>query len=301
MNNEFLSICIPTRNRRHWLERALARLATEIETGDFGPDVVKIYISDNCSTDDTEAMVRHFQTRLPHLNYFCHASNIDGDPNIVFCCQLGTGEYRWVMGDDDAIRPGVLGHVLERLRAIRPALFIVSDGHYAYGFKTPAVFNCYREFASTCMQVNPHALLVHSLITANIFRSDCFNKEIAYAWISGHYRHMHGLVGTLSDTAGRVYVSNRNMIAVRDSSTDPVDGVAWPSDMYKFWGDYLDWVKIQFDLRDLDRNNISQYIRRALILEIRAHPIKSALKYSRHLIRGQSWRSLRKLLKPAFT
>jgi glycosyltransferase involved in cell wall biosynthesis len=296
MDKEFLSICIPTRNRSLWLGRALSQLASEIDANKIGPDVLKIYVSDNCSTDDTESIIKIFQARLPHLIYSRQPSNIGGDPNILHCCNLGAGEYRWVMGDDDTIEPKTLGYILDCLRKFSPALFLNSDGRYACGFKTPKLFGSYREFSQTCMQVNPHMLLAHSLITGNIFRADCFKYDFAISKMETSYGHMYGMVGAMADVSGGVFITDRQTIRVRDSSLDPVDGV-WPVDMYKLWGDYLDWIKQRFDLDDINREDIPKYIRRALILGLKAHPLETAWRYGKNLNRKQTWQSFWKLLK----
>jgi glycosyltransferase involved in cell wall biosynthesis len=293
---EFLSICIPTRNRSSWLNRALTQLAAEIASGDIGPEVLKIYVSDNCSTDDTARMVEGFQARLPHLRYSCQTTNLGGDPNIIHCGRTGAGEYRWIMGDDDVICPGALSHILGCLRQHRPALFINGDGRYACGFATPAGFRSYREFAHASVRSNPHLLLAHSLITANIFRAECFDYDFALAQVQTSYGHMYGMVGAMKDDAGGVYVTEKHTISVRDSSLDPVDGV-WPADMYKIWGDYLVWLKQQFDLPGLEREKIPDYIRRALLLQFYARPFSSIGRYAKNLNRGQTWASLFKLFK----
>ena len=297
MAEEFLSICIPTRNRSAWLERALAQLAAEIEANKIGPEVLRIYISDNCSTDDTAGKTKDFQARLPHLSYSRQKTNVGAALNAAHCGRTGAGEYRWVMGDDDAICPGTLGYILECLRKNRPALFINGGGTYACGFKTPVLFGSYREFARTCQRVNPHMLLAHSLITANIYRADCFNYDLAITLVNTHYGYMYAMVGKMQDDAGGVFVTDRQTITVRNSSLDPVDGI-WPTlaDMYKIWGDYLVWVKEQFDLKDLQRERIPEYIRRALILQFKARPFSSFWHYTKHLNRAQTWQSLWKLL-----
>lgn len=294
MANELLTICIPTRNRSRWLERALARLTAEIEANHIGPEVLKIYVSDNFSSDDTTDKVRHFQTRLPHLAYTRQSANIGADSNINHCGQAGTGEYKWVMGDDDAIRTGALAYILECLRKHRPALFINTGELFACGFKTPKLFRSYREFALTCMQVNPQLLLGHSLITANIFRSACFDYGLAMAAIHTSYGHMHGMLTRMNEEAGGVFVTGRPTIAVRNSSMDPVDGL-WPADMHKIWGDYLMWLKQQFDLSDCQREKIPEYIRRSLILQLKSQPFRTAWYYGRSLNHAQTWRSLWKL------
>lgn len=295
MSNEFLSICIPTRNRSGWLKKALSRLADEIEINNIGPDVLKIYVSDNCSTDDTATTVHKFQKRLPHLFYSCHPSNIGGDRNILHCYGLGEGTYRWVMGDDDAICSGTLGYILDCLRDMRPALFINSARRPSYGFIPPKLFKSYQEFLELCMRVNPQMILAHSLITANIFRSDCFNCDFALSKIETCYGHMYGMLEGMSEIEGGVFVTDQETMTVRNSSLDPVDGV-WPADMYKIWGDYLDWIKEKFGLKELDRSRIPDYMRQAIWLEFKAHPFKTAWHYGKNLNRAQTWKSFFKVI-----
>lgn len=278
------------------MRRALAQMAAEIEINRIGPEVLKIYVSDNCSTDDTARSVEEFRTRLPHLHYSCQPTNLGGDPNIIHCGRTGGGEYRWIMGDDDKICPGALRHILDCLRQHSPAIFINSDGRYACGFATPARFDSYRAFAQTCTQVNPHLLLAHSLITANIFRAACFDYEFALAQVQTSYGHMYGMVRNLKECVGGVYVTDHCTIEVRDSSLDPVDGI-WPADMYKIWGDYLVWLKQLYDLQNLEREKIPDYIRRALILQFKAHPLRSVGRHVKNLNRAQTWASLLQLFK----
>lgn len=296
METEFLSICIPTRNRRVWLDRALSCLADELDSNRSSMDAVNIYISDNCSNDDTESVVRQARSRLPHLDYFCQPSNIGGELNLIYCSKLGAGEYRWVMGDDDAIYPGALKYILGCLQDLRPALFINCEGKSAYSFKPPALFANYREFSKICEIKNPYMLLAHSLITASIFRSDCFNYDFALSRVGSCYCHMYGMIEAMADDEGSVFVADRQTMTVRNSSLDPVDGV-WPVDMYKIWGDYLDWVKSRFGLTTLDRNRIPVYIRQALLLELKKHPIEVALHHAKNLHRAQTWISLFKIIK----
>jgi len=253
-------------------------------------------VSDNCSTDDTKIMVQTYQAKYSHIDYSCHPLNLGGNANIIHCHGIGAGRYRWVMGDDDAISTGQLVPILNCLQRSQPALFINSSGGYAYGFKTPALFEDYRAFARTCAKINPHALVAHSLITSNIFRSECFDGSFARSKIETSYGHMYGLVQAMSDSAGGVYVAGRQTITVRDSSLDPADGI-WPSDMYALWRDYLNWLRTRLHLTDIDGSGIHRYIQHALVLEFKAQPFRAAWRYGKRLSHLQTWISVKNMLK----
>jgi glycosyltransferase involved in cell wall biosynthesis len=295
MAPEFLSINIPTRNRSAWLKIALGQMANELESFKIGPDVVRIHISDNCSTDNTAEVVKEFQARLPHLSYSCNETNIGADGNILHCARLGRGRYHWVMGDDDSICPGALPYILDCLKKNQPALFINSDGPSAPGFKLPALFKNYREFALCATRVNPRLLIAHSLITANIFLAECFDYEFAMSKIETFYGHMYGLVANASDTAGGVYITERMTIKVRNSSTDAVDGI-WPPNLEKMWTDYLIWIKEKFGLEKLQPEKIHTHWRIYVLRQFQHRPISTSLSYAKTLVHAQTYRTIWKLI-----
>lgn len=116
MNKPLLSICIPTYNRAQLLRFTLGLL---VEQAAQFTELTEIVVSDNASTDDTNAVVREFQVHYPDLRliYGCNSENIGAGRNILRATDdLATGEYGWVFGDDDGIRPGALQAILDVLR-----------------------------------------------------------------------------------------------------------------------------------------------------------------------------------------
>jgi abequosyltransferase len=59
-----LSICIPTWNRAKFLAQSLGRFAEQIK--DISPEELELYVSDNCSDDNTSEVVTYYiDTGLP--------------------------------------------------------------------------------------------------------------------------------------------------------------------------------------------------------------------------------------------
>ena len=107
-----LSICIPTYNRAHLLRRALEALLPQAARF---PDKVEVWVSDNASSDDTRHVVQA-ATHLGRVNYSCNASNIGACPNFVrLATELATGEYVWLIGDDDLLLPDAVARVVKVL------------------------------------------------------------------------------------------------------------------------------------------------------------------------------------------
>jgi len=103
-DNILLNIAIPTYNRVTFLESLLVCLAPQVE-GLHG--LVKICISDNCSTDNTGEIVAIFQKKYPDLiNYGKNEDNLGADANIIKVIDMAKGEFIWLLGDDDLVVGG---------------------------------------------------------------------------------------------------------------------------------------------------------------------------------------------------
>ena len=62
---------------------------------------LEIVVSDNCSTDDTEAVVAGFAA--PRIRYFRQRTNIGANNNFNFCLAQARGAYFLLLHDDDLI------------------------------------------------------------------------------------------------------------------------------------------------------------------------------------------------------
>lgn len=96
-----VSIAMPTYNRadsylKEALQSALAQTYRNIE----------IIVSDNCSSDETEAVVKRFQDN--RIRYFKQTENIGSKNNINFCLAQARGKYFQLLFDDDVIDPDFL-------------------------------------------------------------------------------------------------------------------------------------------------------------------------------------------------
>lgn len=94
--SKLVTIGIPTYNRadgflRHALESVLSQTYQNLE----------IIVSDNCSRDNTEAVVKQYGD--PRVKYIRHNVNIGPLGNSNFCLDQAKGEYFLQLHDDDAI------------------------------------------------------------------------------------------------------------------------------------------------------------------------------------------------------
>ncbi len=107
-----LSIAIPTWNRCSELADLLQVLVPEIADA-LRSGVVQLLVSDNGSTDGTEALVRRHIAQAPSIEYHRHPENIGSDANFVECFERARGTYFWLFSDDDVLTPGTVRRLLE--------------------------------------------------------------------------------------------------------------------------------------------------------------------------------------------
>lgn len=109
-NKKTLSICIPTLNRAK-----LLRTSLQIIKKECSPylDQVEIIVSDNASTDETKDVV--LKSDLP-IKYGRQIKTVGFAKNLAYATStLASGEYVWVVGDDDSLLPGSVGRVLDSI------------------------------------------------------------------------------------------------------------------------------------------------------------------------------------------
>lgn len=114
MNVPLLTIAIPTYNRSVHLETCLGRILEEIDAlPQERRSLVCVYVSDNCSPDDTPDVIQRYQRLIEApFRSVRNESNIGADRNVAQCYASAETPYAWVLGDDDLVVPGGLEKVL---------------------------------------------------------------------------------------------------------------------------------------------------------------------------------------------
>lgn len=90
-----VSIAIPAYNCGRYIAQCIESLLGQTY-GDF-----ELVISDNASTDDTEAVCRRYETADSRVRYVRRAENIGGPGNFRYVFSLCSGKYhKWSTADD---------------------------------------------------------------------------------------------------------------------------------------------------------------------------------------------------------
>lgn len=285
-----LAIAIPTRNRSGYLKDSLGALVTQILALPDGPARVALHVSDNTSTDATPEVVQAEQARMPTLSYHRHAENVGASRNVNSCVRQATAPYCWVVGDDELICPGAVAHLVEVLsRPGPPDLTICFDTGYDSRLARPARFASYRDYATECARRHPHALVEHTLVSSNVFRTALFDLKVAEEMLATDYSHMYAMLTGMRREGGEVYITDRPVITVRQRRAPAVDGV-WPTDLEASWLEYLRWQREQFDIIDLRPQAAIEHVRQALWSKLTRHPIRYVRNNLHALKDPKAWR-----------
>jgi glycosyltransferase involved in cell wall biosynthesis len=103
-----LSICIPTYNRGLFLENCLESIWKSLGKPDAR---VEICVSDNASTDNTKEVVSQVQGRMPVVSHR-NEVNVGMAQNFLQVVSMASGEYVWLIGDDDLLMPNAISNLL---------------------------------------------------------------------------------------------------------------------------------------------------------------------------------------------
>lgn len=199
-----LSLCISTYNRGSWLEVNLRNLFAQIPEPS---ERIEVLVVDNTSTDNTEDIIRPFQESRPDFRYVRNAKNVGMLGNLTVTAQMAQGEYIWIVGDDDLLKPGAIQTVLDVIEA-HPGVSLIYP-HYAYTFeKDPANVTDLAAFFAACPMTSPPTQDQFGLV-----REVATNNENLFTAIYCLvFRRDHGLRAYSQDTSDRPFSTMRSSI-----------------------------------------------------------------------------------------
>lgn len=106
-----VSICIPTFNNAGMLAEAIQSALRQTY------EHLDVLVVDNCSTDDTELIVKGFMSRDPRLHYLKQAQNVGMPGNFNTCLAAARGEYVLILCSDDILEDGCVSALVLELAA----------------------------------------------------------------------------------------------------------------------------------------------------------------------------------------
>ncbi len=145
-----LTIYIPTFNRKECLSRLLKILFNEIDSLKEYDQLIKVHVSDNCSTDGTRSLLE--SQDKSYFTFSIFDENVGADENIRNSLNLCATKFLWILGDDDFPMPGVINFAINTLRLSDPKLLYL-----------PAVWSRNPEISENAPLLNRAAIKLDSV------------------------------------------------------------------------------------------------------------------------------------------
>ena len=125
--NYFLTFAIPTRNRAPELRECLESILHEILQSKHA---IEIVVSDNASSDQTESILKEYQTKYAFIKYFRLQQNMGYDLNLLNAIQKSSGNYIWTFSDDDLVTNGAVNHICKLIEQTSPNYILTNYSQF---------------------------------------------------------------------------------------------------------------------------------------------------------------------------
>ena len=128
MEKKLLSIYIPTYNRVDKVVHQVKFFIEEIA----GDSSIELVVCDNASTDGTEIKLKQLNCDNV-FKYYKNNKNLGINGNAYNVLKYTTGNYIWIVGDDDYLEHGVVKNVKKILSAREKPNFVFLNYSICYG------------------------------------------------------------------------------------------------------------------------------------------------------------------------
>jgi glycosyltransferase involved in cell wall biosynthesis len=187
MTSPLLTIVIPTYNRPQQILRRVEELLPHLSAE------TELLIIDNHSPSSVEDLVRRsFDLTQSHVRFVRNRFNIGACGNICRCFEEATGEWMWMLGDDDITDPDAIRNILDEIRKSSPnpkiAGFTCSTGIFDYSES-----QLISSFEALCEELSDPIKLCNAIfISAHVYRLKLVQPHLrdAYLSISSYAPHL---------------------------------------------------------------------------------------------------------------
>lgn len=198
--NNLLSICLPTYNRANFLDKNLERLIKLCK-----PLHIPIFISDNCSPDNTEEIVRNRKKQYEYIFYKKLEKNRGIDYNMDSVVNSSTTEFSWIFSDDDEIDTDSIIFLISILENHNPD-FVLLNNRESNIFTNEIIFNNYLNCEKSNSFISNKTLLEKyshqmTLLSACLVKTRLWKSIELKNYKSKYYFHLHNILSYLNDTS----------------------------------------------------------------------------------------------------
>uniref|UniRef100_UPI00404836ED glycosyltransferase family 2 protein n=1 Tax=Algoriphagus sp. TaxID=1872435 RepID=UPI00404836ED len=251
METPKLSICIATFNRGKFIGDTLESIVTQI------PKEVEIIVVDGNSSDNSEEMISRYVENYSNLRYYREITNSGVDQDYDKSVSYATGEFCWLMTDDDLLIDNSINKILS-LIDMKYDLIIVNSEIWNADFTTNLHTKMLKSSSDKIYQPADENNLFREVATCLSFIGSVIIRKSV--WMErdrmSYYGSLFGHVGTIfqKKLAGDVYVIAAPVLKIRYGNG------MWTPRSFEIW--YFKWPNLVWSFERFSDNTKEMVVRR---------------------------------------
>lgn len=119
----FLSICIPTYNRK---QKVFCQVKRIIDSGALAQEGIELLVSDNCSEEDVCSYISSNVNIPDNVSLYRQSHNLGLVGNLYFLFEKAKGDYVWFLSDDDPVNPDAILKLIERIKDSQKPMYLLN-------------------------------------------------------------------------------------------------------------------------------------------------------------------------------
>jgi len=217
-----LTIGIPTYNGEAYLSECLEGIRNQINSNNINQ--IEVLISDNASVDQTASIVEKFSDNNPlKTSYYKNESNYGFDRNLDLLFKRASGNFIWLLGDDDVLRDGAIDYALG-LISRHPDLKVIQVNFDKYDSTLKNVIERVEieddHYCRNAQEFHLNSRGRWGAIASLIIKRDAWNSLDISAALNSNVVFGYGLFQLLLQ--GDSFISKESLVKVRDGSEKAV-------------------------------------------------------------------------------
>lgn len=212
-----LSICIPTFQRKKFLEKCIESITVDVKKNNIDEDAIELLIFDNNSEDGTDLLCKKIQKEYKFVKYHKSKTNIGSDGNIAKCYDSAKGSFVWLIGDDDQIIPGTIIFILDIIKKLNSNVGIIFLNSFSYQdkeIKVPKVSTNYKILPKEDFIKKYHVKL--TFLSSLILRNH--KKFKSSSFVGSSLVQLHQCLKTINLFDKCAVLNGYNVLAKRENS-----------------------------------------------------------------------------------
>ena len=216
-----LTLAVPTYNGQKYIDQCLDSILCQIDSTNSAQ--VEILVVDNCSTDNTPAIVKNYiKNNGKLIAYQAHSKNLGYDRNIASLFEFAEGEFVHIIADDDILNENFVSTILSII-CKHPELGILLSNFEIYNSKMDEAIHQLSltdedQYYTTAEDFLLNAKGRFGLVSSLTIKKEAWNRANPEKGIGTQYIHVYALFSIIQTYPS--FIITAPMLRARHGSTN---------------------------------------------------------------------------------